>query len=102
MVQLFLFLTAMSTGHEGSMSTGHANSPENLVNVRIPTMMEMDKTTTFSEKARRIDDCRGNRINCAVEKTSRRKACSFTNNGDFRDKKSPNYSYRYFSVQPRN
>lgn len=44
-------LTAMSTGHEGSMSTGHANSPENLVNVRIPTMMEMDKTTSFTERA---------------------------------------------------
>lgn len=47
-------LTAMSTGHEGSMSTGHANSPENLVNVRIPTMMEMDKTTTFSERAQAL------------------------------------------------
>lgn len=47
-------LTAMSTGHEGSMSTGHANSPENLVNVRIPTMMEMDKTTSFSEKAQAL------------------------------------------------
>ena len=44
-------LTAMSTGHEGSMSTGHANSPFNLVNVRIPTMIEMDKTSTFSERA---------------------------------------------------
>lgn len=44
-------LTAMSTGHEGSMSTGHANSPENLVNVRIPTMMEMDKDSSFSERA---------------------------------------------------
>lgn len=44
-------LTAMSTGHEGSMSTGHANSPENLVTSRIPTMMEMDKTTSFSERA---------------------------------------------------
>lgn len=44
-------LTAMSTGHEGSMSTGHANSPENLVNVRIPTMMEMDRSSSFSERA---------------------------------------------------
>lgn len=47
-------LSAMSTGHEGSMSTGHANSPENLVNVRIPTMMEMDKTSTFSERAQAL------------------------------------------------
>ena len=47
-------LSAMSTGHEGSMSTGHANSPENLVNVRIPTMMEMDKTSSFSERAKAL------------------------------------------------
>ena len=44
-------LNAMSTGHEGSMSTGHANSPENLVRVRIPTMMEMDRSTSFTERA---------------------------------------------------
>ncbi len=47
-------LSAMSTGHEGSMSTGHANSPYNLVNVRIPTMMEMDKTSTFTERAQQL------------------------------------------------
>ena len=45
-------LSAMSTGHEGSMSTGHANSPENLVRVRIPTMMEMDKSSSYSERAK--------------------------------------------------
>lgn len=44
-------LSAMSTGHEGSMSTGHANSPYNLIYSRIPTMMEMDKSTSFSERA---------------------------------------------------
>lgn len=44
----------MSTGHEGSMSTGHANSPENLVNVRIPTMMEMDKDSSYSERAKAL------------------------------------------------
>lgn len=47
-------LNAMSTGHEGSMSTGHANSPENLVNVRIPTMMEMDRSTSFTERAQAL------------------------------------------------
>ena len=47
-------LSAMSTGHEGSMSTGHANSPENLVNVRIPTMMEMDKDSSYSERAKAL------------------------------------------------
>ena len=47
-------LSALSTGHEGSMSTGHANSPENLVRVRIPTMMELDKGSSFSEKAKSL------------------------------------------------
>ena len=37
-----------------AMSTGHANSPENLVNVRIPTMMEMDKDSSYSEKAKAL------------------------------------------------
>ena len=37
-----------------AMSTGHANSPENLVRVRIPTMMEMDKGSSFSEKAKSL------------------------------------------------
>ena len=45
-------LSAMSTGHEGSMSTGHANSPENLVRVRIPTMMEQDESSNFTERAK--------------------------------------------------
>ena len=45
------FLSASSTGHEGSMCTAHANSPENLVNVRIPIMMSMDKGAQFSERS---------------------------------------------------
>ena len=47
-------LSAMSTGHEGSMSTGHANSPDNLVRVRIPTLMVMDKGSSFSERAKSL------------------------------------------------
>lgn len=49
-------LSAMSTGHEGSMSTGHANSPENLVNVRMPIMMGTgaDKTMSFTEQAQAL------------------------------------------------
>lgn len=47
-------LSAMSTGHEGSMSTGHANSPENLVNVRIPIMIEMNKSSSFSERQQKL------------------------------------------------
>lgn len=47
-------LTAMSTGHEGSLSTGHANSPYNLIAARIPQMIEMDPTTSFTERAQTI------------------------------------------------
>ena len=48
------FLNAASTGHEGSMCTAHANSPENLVNVRIPIMMSRDKDAGFSEESRAL------------------------------------------------
>ena len=46
------FLNAASTGHEGSMTTAHANSPRNLVDVRIPIMMSMDGASNFSEESR--------------------------------------------------
>lgn len=48
------FLNAASTGHEGSMCTAHANSPENLVNVRVPIMMSRDKNAGFSEESRAL------------------------------------------------
>ena len=48
------FLSASSTGHEGSMCTAHANSPENLVNVRIPIMMSMDKGAQFTERSQAL------------------------------------------------
>lgn len=44
-------VSAMSTGHEGSMSTVHANSPENLFRVRIPILYFMNKDTKFSTQA---------------------------------------------------
>ena len=47
-------LSAMSTGHEGSMSTGHANSPENLVNVRMPLMFSMNEDASFSERSQAL------------------------------------------------
>lgn len=47
-------LSAMSTGHEGSMSTGHANSPENLVNVRMPILFSMNEDATFSERSQSL------------------------------------------------
>lgn len=47
-------MSAMSTGHEGSMSTVHANSPFNLMNSRIPILYGMNKNVTFSETAQAI------------------------------------------------
>lgn len=47
-------MTAMSTGHEGSMSTVHANSPYNLVASRMPILYGMNSQMTFSESAQAI------------------------------------------------
>jgi len=44
-------ISAMSTGHEGSMSTIHANSPESMCNVRIPILYSMNKDSDFSESS---------------------------------------------------
>ena len=44
-------VSAMSTGHEGSMTTIHANSPENMCNVRIPILYSMNNDTNFSENS---------------------------------------------------
>lgn len=44
-------ISAMSTGHEGSMSTIHANSPDNMCNVRIPILYSQNKEASFSEKS---------------------------------------------------
>lgn len=48
------FLNAASTGHEGSMTTVHANSPRNLVDVRLPIMMSSDPNMSFSEEAQQL------------------------------------------------
>lgn len=42
-------ISAMSTGHEGSMSTTHANSPANLVNSRIPIFYSMANASFTAE-----------------------------------------------------
>lgn len=47
-------MSSMSTGHEGSMSTVHANSPDNLVHSRIPILYGMNENVTFSEEAQNI------------------------------------------------
>jgi Flp pilus assembly CpaF family ATPase len=41
---------AMSTGHEGSLTTGHANSPSNLVNSRFPIMYSQYEYGSFTDK----------------------------------------------------
>ena len=47
-------MTAMSTGHEGSMSTVHANSPRNLVSSRMPILYGMNTKMPFSEASQAI------------------------------------------------
>ncbi|MBQ7818431.1 MAG: CpaF family protein [Bacteroidales bacterium] len=47
-------MSAMSTGHEGSMSTVHANSPEALINSRFPILYSMYKGADFSELAQTL------------------------------------------------
>lgn len=47
-------LTAASTGHDGTMSTIHANSPENLVDSRLPILFSMNKDANFSESTQKL------------------------------------------------
>lgn len=47
-------ITAMGTGHEGSMSTAHANSPTNLVNSRLPVLYSMCDDAQFSEQSQML------------------------------------------------
>lgn len=44
-------ISAMSTGHEGSLTTIHANNPRNLCDVRIPILYSMNKESNFTEDA---------------------------------------------------
>lgn len=41
-------MSAMSTGHEGSMSTVHANNPGNLMNSRMPILYGMNEQVKFA------------------------------------------------------
>lgn len=47
-------MSAMSTGHDGSMSTIHANSPQNLVMSRLPILYGMSSQMSFTETAQAI------------------------------------------------
>ena len=44
-------ISAMSTGHEGSMSTIHANSAQSMCDVRVPILYSMNPEANFSEKS---------------------------------------------------
>lgn len=47
-------VSAMSTGHEGSLSTVHANSPMNLVKARMPILYSMYRDSAFTPEAQAI------------------------------------------------
>lgn len=47
-------MSAMSTGHEGSLSTVHANNPTNLVNSRIPILYSMNNSVQFSPESQNM------------------------------------------------
>lgn len=47
-------VSAMSTGHEGSLSTVHANSPLNLINARMPILYSMYGDSAFTPTAQAI------------------------------------------------
>lgn len=44
-------ISAMSTGHEGSLTTIHANSPRNMCDVRVPILYSMNEEVNFTEKS---------------------------------------------------
>ena len=51
--EAFSMIEAMSSGHPGSMSTGHANSPEDML-MRLETMILMGKTIPLIAIQRKI------------------------------------------------
>lgn len=47
-------VSAMSTGHEGSLSTVHANSPQNLIRARMPILYSMYGDSAFTPEAQAV------------------------------------------------
>ena len=45
--EIFDLINAMSTGHEGSLATVHANSPQHMCSMRIPNMFRMNGEMRF-------------------------------------------------------
>lgn len=74
-------MSAMSTGHPGSLSTVHANSPQNLVNARLPILYSMNTSAVFSEEAQRMQIAEAIQIIVHLDrsrKTGERKIVSIT------------------------
>jgi Flp pilus assembly CpaF family ATPase len=73
-------MSAMSTGHDGSMSTVHANSPQNLVNARLPILYSMHQSTSFSEESQQLQIAEALRLIVHIErlKTGERKITHVT------------------------
>lgn len=47
-------ISAMSTGHEGSLSTIHANNPQNLIHARIPILYSMNPAVNFTQESQNM------------------------------------------------
>jgi len=73
-------MSAMSTGHDGSMSTVHANSPQNLINARLPILYSMNHATSFSEESQRLQIAEALQLIVHIErlKTGERKITHIT------------------------
>ncbi len=73
-------MSAMSTGHDGSMSTVHANSPQNLVNARLPILYSMNQAASFSEESQRLQIAEALHLIVHIErlKTGERKITHIT------------------------
>lgn len=73
-------MSAMSTGHDGSMSTVHANSPQNLINARLPILYSMNQATSFSEESQQLQIAEALHLIVHIErlKTGERKITHIT------------------------
>ena len=74
-------MSAMSTGHPGSLSTVHANSPQNLINARLPILYAMNSTAVFSEDAQNMQIAEAIQVIVHLDrsrKTGQRKITSIT------------------------
>jgi len=61
-------VSAMSTGHDGSMSTIHANSPKDMVNVRIPILYSKNKDVNFTERAINMQIASAIKLVCQIKR----------------------------------